>query len=98
MTQTPAAAERIEREGAFLADVVREVGRVIVGQKALLDGMLIGLLADGHVLLEGVPGLAKSLAVESLEVHVEGCPQAPRVHRPGIVRLPSDQRQAQPPG
>jgi MoxR-like ATPase len=39
---------------------------VLVGQKALLDGLLIGLLADGHVLLEGVPGLAKSLAVQSL--------------------------------
>ncbi|MBI5852201.1 MAG: AAA family ATPase [Planctomycetes bacterium] len=53
-------------ETAFLHDVVREVEKVIVGQRALLDGLLIGLLADGHVLLEGLPGLAKSLAVQSL--------------------------------
>ncbi|MCB9898345.1 MAG: AAA family ATPase [Planctomycetes bacterium] len=62
----PANTERIPQEAAFLHDVVREVERVIVGQRALLDGLLIGLLADGHVLLEGVPGLAKSLAVQSL--------------------------------
>jgi MoxR-like ATPase len=59
-------ARRIEEESAFLRDVLREVEEVIVGQKALLQGLLIGLLADGHVLLEGVPGLAKSLAVQSL--------------------------------
>ncbi|MCC6782800.1 MAG: MoxR family ATPase [Planctomycetes bacterium] len=51
---------------AFLQDVVHEVEKVIVGQRQLLDGLLIGLLADGHVLLEGLPGLAKSLAVQSL--------------------------------
>jgi MoxR-like ATPase len=67
-----AAARRIEQNGAFLKDVVREVERVIVGQSSLLDGLLIGLLADGHVLLEGVPGLAKSLAVESLATAVGG--------------------------
>jgi MoxR-like ATPase len=52
--------------------VVREVERVIVGQRALLDGLLIGLLADGHVLLEGVPGLAKSLAVQSVAAAIGG--------------------------
>ncbi|MCC6671837.1 MAG: AAA family ATPase [Planctomycetes bacterium] len=66
VSQAPAQAERIQQESAFLRDVVREVETVIVGQKPLLDGLLIGLLADGHVLLEGVPGLAKSLAVQSL--------------------------------
>ncbi len=66
MTDVQAVAKRVEQESAFLRDVVREVERVIVGQKSLLDGMLIGLLANGHVLLEGVPGLAKTLAVESL--------------------------------
>ncbi|MHC4953551.1 MAG: AAA family ATPase [Planctomycetota bacterium] len=66
MTDVNAVADRIQRESAFLRDVAREVERVIVGQRALLDGMLIGLLADGHVLIEGVPGLAKSLAVQSL--------------------------------
>jgi len=66
VTDVQALAARIEKESAFLHDVVAEVERVIVGQRALIDGMLIGLLADGHVLIEGVPGLAKSLAVQSL--------------------------------
>ncbi len=52
--------------GAFLARVSEELQRVIVGQEDLVEALLVGLLADGHVLLEGVPGLAKSLAVESL--------------------------------
>jgi len=65
-------AARIQKESAFLHDVVTEVERVIVGQRALIDGMLIGLLADGHVLIEGVPGLAKSLAVQSLAAAVGG--------------------------
>ena len=66
MTDSPATALKIEQKSAFLRDVIEEMEKVIVGQRALLDGMLIGLLADGHVLLEGVPGLAKTLAVESL--------------------------------
>ena len=66
MTDVAAVTARIERETSFLRDVVREVEKVIVGQRALLDSLLVGLLADGHVLLEGLPGLAKSLAVESL--------------------------------
>jgi MoxR-like ATPase len=66
VTDVLAVADRIKQESVFLRDVIREVEGVIVGQKALLDGMLIGLLADGHVLLEGVPGLAKTLAVSSL--------------------------------
>ncbi|MHC4847918.1 MAG: AAA family ATPase [Planctomycetota bacterium] len=66
MTDVSAVSERIEQGSAFLRDVVTEVERVIVGQRSLLDGMLIGLLADGHVLIEGVPGLAKSLAVQSM--------------------------------
>jgi MoxR-like ATPase len=67
-----ALAERIRRESAFLRDVVREVETVIVGQRALVDGMLIGLLADGHVLVEGVPGLAKTLAIQSLATALGG--------------------------
>jgi len=57
---------RVEEQGAFLRAVVGEVERVIVGQRSLVEGMLVGLLADGHVLIEGVPGLAKTLAVQSL--------------------------------
>ncbi len=72
MTDVAAVTARIEQESVFLHDVVREVEGVIVGQRALLDGLLIGLLADGHVLLEGVPGLAKSLAVQSLATAVGG--------------------------
>ncbi len=67
-----AVTERVLREGAFLKDVVREVERAVVGQGALVESLLIGLLADGHVLLEGVPGLAKSLAVHSLATALGG--------------------------
>ncbi len=66
MKDVTEVSARIQRESTFLRDVIREVESVIVGQSALLEGMLIGMLADGHVLIEGVPGLAKSLAVESL--------------------------------
>jgi MoxR-like ATPase len=67
-----AVADRIQRESAFLREVVREVESVVVGQKGLVDGLLTGLLADGHVLLEGVPGLAKTLAVQSLAQSLGG--------------------------
>ena len=72
MTDVAAIADRIKSESSFLRAVISEVEKVIVGQRALLDGMLIGLLADGHVLVEGVPGLAKSLAVESLATALGG--------------------------
>lgn len=58
--------KRIQQEGAFLNELRREMESVIVGQKGLIESLLIALLADGHVLLEGLPGLAKSLAVETL--------------------------------
>ena len=57
---------------ACLETVRAEVKRVIVGQEALIEGMLVSLLADGHVLLEGVPGLAKTLTVEALATAVGG--------------------------
>jgi len=72
MTDVKAAADRIQKESAFLRDVIEEVEGVIVGQKPLIDAMLIGLLADGHVLLEGVPGLAKSLAAQSMAAALGG--------------------------
>ncbi len=72
MADLEAVAARIERESGFLRDVIAVVERVIVGQRPLIDGMLIGLLADGHVLIEGVPGLAKSLAVQSLATAIGG--------------------------
>jgi len=66
VNESQAIDDVLKGKAAFLADVVREVEQVIVGQEALVKSLLIGLLADGHVLLEGVPGLAKSLAVKSL--------------------------------
>ncbi len=58
--------EKIERESAFIERINQEIRKVIIGQKHLIDGLLIGLLSDGHILLEGVPGLAKTLAVNTL--------------------------------
>ncbi|MGM9775468.1 MAG: AAA family ATPase [Candidatus Coprenecus sp.] len=58
--------ERIERESAFVDILSMEMGKVIVGQKHLVDNLLIGLLANGHILLEGLPGLAKTLAINTL--------------------------------
>lgn len=65
--------ERIQRESAFIDLVGREMEKVIVGQKDMTTKLLIGLLADGHILLEGVPGLAKTLAINVLSqvVNVE---------------------------
>src|ERR1700745_3913930 len=58
--------ELVERESAFIDAIVSEVGKVIVGQEAMVERLLIGLLTSGHVLLEGVPGLAKTLTVRTL--------------------------------
>jgi len=58
--------ERIQRESAFVDILTLEMGKVIVGQKQLIENLLIGLLANGHILLEGVPGLAKTLAIRTL--------------------------------
>lgn len=61
-----ALGEKIESHSAFIDDIYSELDKVIVGQRYMIDRLLIGLLADGHVLLEGVPGLAKTLTVSSL--------------------------------
>lgn len=58
--------DRIATESAFVDDLLDEIGRVVVGQRYMIERLLIGLLADGHVLLEGVPGLAKTLTVSAL--------------------------------
>ena len=58
--------ERIERQSAFIINLTTGMDQVIVGQKHLIESLLIGLLSDGHVLLEGVPGLAKTLAIKTL--------------------------------
>ena len=72
MSDVLAIAERIKEETQSLQAIRQAVSSVIVGQEQLLDGLLIALLADGHVLLEGLPGLAKSLAVQSLAQAVAG--------------------------
>lgn len=58
--------ERIEKQSAFVTNLMTGMDQVIVGQKHLIDSLLIGLLSDGHILLEGVPGLAKTLAIKTL--------------------------------
>jgi ATPase, moxR family len=57
---------RIEQQSGFITNLVTGMNRVIVGQKHLIDSLLISLLSDGHILLEGVPGLAKTLAIKTL--------------------------------
>jgi MoxR-like ATPase len=61
-----AARERVAENSAWIAPLRQEIGRVIVGQKPLLDRLLIAMLTNGHVLLEGVPGLAKTLTLKTL--------------------------------
>jgi len=61
-----AIGERIERESGFVTSLLSEIDKVIVGQRYMIERLLIGLLANGHVLIEGVPGLAKTLAVRTL--------------------------------
>lgn len=58
--------ERIKNESAFIDLLMNEIGKVIVGQKAMVERLVIGLLGNGHILLEGVPGLAKTLAIKTL--------------------------------
>ena len=58
--------ERIQQESAFVDALRMEIGKVIIGQKGMIDRLLIGLLGDGHILLEGVPGLAKTTAIKTL--------------------------------
>ena len=63
---------RIEQQSGFVTNLVTGMNRVIVGQKHLIDSLLISLLSDGHILLEGVPGLAKTLAIKTLSQLVSG--------------------------
>ncbi|WP_290966565.1 MoxR family ATPase [Gracilimonas sp.] len=61
-----ALGEKIEKNSAFIEDIRKELDKVIIGQRYMIDRLLVGLLTNGHVLLEGVPGLAKTLTVSSL--------------------------------
>ena len=71
-TDVRAINEKIERESAFIDLLVAEMNKTIVGQKHMIDRLLIGLLGQGHILLEGVPGLAKTLAINTLSKAVHG--------------------------
>ena len=64
--------EKIERESVFIEALSSEMSKVIVGQKHMIDTLLIGLLGQGHILLEGVPGLAKTLSINTLAKAVHG--------------------------
>lgn len=66
-----AIGERIESESGFVETLLSEIDKVIVGQRYMVERLLIGLLADGHVLIEGVPGLAKTLAVRTLSCAID---------------------------
>lgn len=63
--------EKIKRESEFIDVLLNEIGKVIVGQKDMVERLVIGLLGNGHILLEGVPGLAKTLAIKSLSLSMK---------------------------
>jgi len=63
--------EKIEKQSDFVQAINHEIGKVIIGQKHLIDSLLIGLLTDGHILLEGVPGLAKTLAIKTMAAVID---------------------------
>lgn len=63
--------EKIEKESEFVSLLVQEIEKTIIGQKEMVQRLLIGLLSDGHILLEGVPGLAKTLAINSLSKAID---------------------------
>ena len=66
MTNTQEITDRVKAQSGWVQSIQQEVARVVVGQNYLVEGLLIGLLTNGHVLLEGVPGLAKTLTVKTL--------------------------------
>ncbi len=63
--------EKVKNESGFIEGILLEMQKVIVGQRYLLDRLLVGLLANGHILLEGVPGLAKTTAVKTLSSTIQ---------------------------
>src|SRR5690554_7556079 len=71
-TDIKALNKKIEKESAFVDLLSMEMKKVIVGQKEMIDRLLVGLLSDGHILLESVPGLAKTLAINTLATAVKG--------------------------
>jgi MoxR-like ATPase len=72
MTDIKELNEHIQKESAFIDLLSLEMGKVIIGQKHMVERLLIGMLSNGHILLEGVPGLAKTLAIKSLAQCIRG--------------------------
>ena len=72
MTSVRELNAQVQREAIFLQDLLTEINKVMVGQEKLVERVLIGLLADGHILLEGVPGLAKTLLIKTTAVAIQG--------------------------
>ena len=70
MTNTQEITDRVKAESGWVQSIQQEVARVVVGQKYLVEGLLVGLLTNGHVLLEGVPGLAKTLTVKTVSAAI----------------------------
>jgi MoxR-like ATPase len=70
-TDIKAVNERIQKESAFIDALQMEIGKTIIGQKYMVERLLVGLLSNGHILLEGVPGLAKTLSVKTLAASVD---------------------------
>ena len=88
MTYNRALNDLVQQESKFIDDILTEVGRVIVGQNTMVERLLIGLLAGGHVLLEGVPGLAKTLTVAHALRRAPGAVRAHPVHARPAARRP----------
>ncbi|MFA5351457.1 MAG: AAA family ATPase, partial [Candidatus Omnitrophota bacterium] len=65
-TGLTAINEKVQKESLFVQSLIAEIGKVIVGQKYLVERLLVGLFANGHILVEGVPGLAKTLSIKTL--------------------------------
>ena len=66
-----ALSEKIQQSSSFIDDIRTELDKVVIGQKYMIDRLMIGLLTNGHVLLEGVPGLAKTLTISSLATVID---------------------------
>ena len=71
MTSVRELNMQVKQEALFLQDLLAEINKVMVGQETLVERVLIGLLADGHILLEGVPGLAKTLLIKTTSVAID---------------------------
>jgi MoxR-like ATPase len=71
MKSTQEITHEVQQLGQWIPALREEVGRVVIGQKYLVDRLLLGLLANGHILLEGVPGLAKTLTVKTMALAIQ---------------------------